>query len=202
MKRMAAMVLAGVVVAGSAAADFEKGVKAGVNIATLSGDAVKDAKSVTGIVGGVFLSVGFGPLAVEPDILFTQKGATFNQDVLGTAIKFTQDFSYIDIPVLLKYNIIPAGPVKPYIGAGPAVSFLMSAKSKAEIAGATNTTDVKDALQSYDYSVVVDAGVTFSVAVLKLSADVRYAIGLADISKTSGVSTKNSVISILAGVAF
>ena len=202
MKRMAALVLAGVVMAGSAAADFEKGVKAGVNIATLSGDAVKDASSVTGIVGGVFVSVGFGPLAVEPDLLFTQKGAKFSQDVLGTAYDFTQNFSYVDIPVLLKYNIIPAGPVKPYIGAGPAISFLLSADQKTAIAGASSTDDIKDQLTSYDYSVVVDAGVTFSLAVIKLSADVRYQIGLADVSKDATASAKNAVISILAGVAF
>lgn len=191
--------------AGTAGADFQKGLKAGVNIATLTGSSVQNASSITGFTGGIFVSVGLGPIALAPELLFSAKGSKYTGTVGAAALTVVDNFNYIDIPVLLKYSIIPSGPVRPYLAAGPELSFLMSAKAKSDLAGSTTTTDVKSALSSSDYSIVVDGGLDFVLGVTTLSADLRYAIGLADISKSSGsvsVNTKNSVISILVGVAF
>jgi len=191
--------------AGPAGAEFQKGLKAGVNIATLTGSSIQNADSITGFTWGVFVSVGLGPVALAPELLFSAKGYKYTGTVGSSALTVVNNFNYIDIPVLLKYSIIPTGPVRPYLAAGPALSILMSAKSKADLAGSTSTTDVKNALSSSDYSIVLDGGLDFALGALTLSADVRYAIGLADVSKSSNgvsVNTKNSVISILAGVGF
>ena len=40
------------------------------------------------------------------------------------------------------------------------------------------------------------------LAIVSLHAEVRYAIGLADISDMAGFSAKNNVVSILAGIGF
>lgn len=203
---IAALAVLGASVAPARADMFEKGIKAGVNIANSSididGGTPPDLESVTGLTAGVFVSVGFGPIAIEPDILFTAKGYKYDTTVGAAALSVVNNFNYIEVPILLKWMIIPAGPVRPYLGAGPSIAFLMSAESKADLAGAETTQDVKDSLSSSDYSAVLDAGISFSLGIAKVSADVRYSIGLADVDKTTGVNTKNSVISILAGVAF
>lgn len=182
------------------------GVKAGVNVASLTTDTnLKDPSSVTGLTGGVFMSIGLGPIAIEPDILFTAKGASYDAAIGTTVLKVVDHYNYIEVPVLLKWMIIPAGPVQPYLGAGPAVSFLMSAKSKQDLAGATTTVDVKKSLASSEYSAVIEAGLAINLVVTTISLDVRYGLGLSNVYKTQNgttIDTKNRVISILAGVSF
>jgi len=202
------MLAAGVALADDAAdpMNFQVGVKAGVNIANVSGSSVASTSSVvlaasqtTGLIGGVFVSIGEGYLAFAPELLFTAKGYQATGAIGTTALTVVDHFNYIEIPMLLKVFLITTGPFRPYLSAGPAVSFLMSAKSKTELAGATTATDVKSALRSYDYSAIANAGLAVSLGFVTLSADVRYDLGLANISRASGVETKNSVVSILAG---
>lgn len=185
---------------------FEMGVKGGVNIANVSGSSVASTSAVvltssqtTGLIGGVFMSVGEGHFAFAPELLFTAKGYKATGAIGTTALTVVDHFNYIEIPVLLKVFLIASGPIRPYLSAGPAISFLMSAQSKTELAGATTTADAKSALRSYDYSAIANAGLALSLGFITLSADVRYDLGLANISRTSDVNSKNSVISILAG---
>jgi hypothetical protein len=183
---------------------FDLGIKGGVNIANADVDdaTAPSTDSITGLVAGGFLSLGLGPIELEPNLLFSVKGYQYDASVAGAAYEVVNNFQYIEIPVLLKWFVIPAGPVKPYLGAGPSLSFLMSAESKAKLAGSTTTTDVKDALGAADYAAVIAAGVRLGLAVVSLHAEIRYSIGLADVSDTSGASLKNNTVSILAGVGF
>lgn len=183
------------------AAASEMGVKIGVNMASLNASTFKNTDPVNGLLGGAYVSLGAASFAVEADLLFSAKGYKFADSAQATVLTVVNRFNYIEVPVLFKYMLVPKGPVRPYLAAGPAVAFLMSAESKTELAGATTTTDVKSALKNYDYSIVLDAGVSIDVGVM-LSLDVRYAIGLADISRTEGINTRNSVISILGGIGF
>lgn len=186
---------------GTAASASELGFKIGANMATLNASTFKNTDPVTGLLGGGYVSLGLGTVALEVDLLFSAKGYKLADTAQATALTVVNKFNYIEVPVLLKYMLVPKGPVRPYLAGGPAIAFLMSAESKTELSGATTTTDVKSALANYDYSIVLDAGVSLDVGVM-LSLDVRYSIGLADISRTEGVNTRNSVISILGGIGF
>lgn len=183
---------------------FDLGVKAGVNIANADLDVAgaPSTDAITGFTGGGFIAIGLGAIELEGDLLFSAKGYGYDEDISGAAATVVNNFNYIEIPVLLKWMIIPVGPVKPYLAAGPSLSFLMSAESKTELAGASDTQDIKDSLGAADYSAVIGAGVRIGLAVVSLHAEVRYAIGLADVSDTSGYSLKNNTVSILAGIGF
>lgn len=183
---------------------FDKGIKAGINIANASLDMANapSTDSITGLTAGAFVSLGLGPIELEPNLLFTAKGYGYDDVSGGVTTEVVNNFSYIEIPVLLKWMIIPAGPVKPYVGAGPSIGFLLSAENKATLSGAETATDIKDFMKTTDMSAVITAGVRLGLAVISLHAEVRYAIGLADISDTSTYGLKNNVVSILAGVGF
>src|SRR5687768_9994598 len=100
---------------------FDLGVKAGVNIANADLDVAgaPSTDAITGLTGGGFLAIGLGAIELEGDLLFSVKGYQYDQDISGAAYEVVNNFSYIEIPVLVKWMIIPVGPVKPYIAAGP-----------------------------------------------------------------------------------
>ena len=63
------------------------GVKAGINIANVSGDDVENADSKLGLIGGGFLTYKISDMfAIQPELLFTMKGSKSKEtDAIGTS---------------------------------------------------------------------------------------------------------------------
>ena len=82
-------------------AQVKFGVKAGLNLATLAGDDADDANSKIGVNVGGFAEIPVAEtFAVKPELVFSTQGAkaeTAGQD-------FKLNLSYINIPILGKYN--------------------------------------------------------------------------------------------------
>ena len=184
-----------------------KGIKAGVNLANLTGSDVSGVKMNIVFGGGAFVEYSFSPqLAVQPEALFMMKGAKAEE---GSG-KFK--FSYIEVPVLLKFKPAMEGNFKPAIFAGPAVSFLMSAKFDPGgdvyefFTGDTITTeqDIKDDMKSVDFGVAFGAGFTYMMQNGGgVTFDARYTLGLAKIyDTTEDVNVKNGVFSFMVGYSF
>ncbi len=182
-----------------------KGIKAGVNLANLSGSDIEDTEMKTGLAVGGFITYGFSEMfAVQPEVLFMMKGAKFTEtdpffgDVTG---KFK--FNYIEIPVLVKVMIPTSGKVKPNIFAGPAVGFLMSADLEAEALGVSAEVDIKDEIKSIDFGLAFGAGVGFEITQGTITLDARYTLGLTSVDDTDDeLDMKNGVISIMGGFSF
>jgi hypothetical protein len=130
------------------------GVKAGANLANLSGDLLNEDRyeNKLGFHGGVMLNIGLlddGFLSVQPEVLFSQKGFTYaDQEYTIGSDRYKYDgdvtYNYIDVPVLLK---IKAGSV--YFEAGPQYSYLLKRKNDFEftrngnpVVQTSNTTDL------------------------------------------------------------
>jgi len=95
------------------------------------------------------------------------------------------DLNYIDIPVLLMYNI--AGPVN--IHAGPQFGIL----TKAESAGQ----DIKDQFKNNEFLIVAGIGVDLPMG---LSGSFRYITGLSDLNDGAfGESAKTSMFQLSVG---
>jgi hypothetical protein len=206
---LASLALAVVVVApGLAPADsgMTKGLTVGLNLASASGSDSTPPAGVTksmraGVAGGVFVGIGAGPLTIQPEVLYSMKGAQYKGTILGVAWTDTRQLSYLDIPVLVKYDIAPA-PTKISIFVGPSLGILLSAQDKVEAAGFSGTTDIKSSMNTTDIGVLVGAGVTLAGG---LSIDARYQMGLSSLAKVpSGVTAPkvyNSVIAVMLGFA-
>jgi Outer membrane protein beta-barrel domain len=151
--------------------------------------------------GGVFFDLGLGFVSIQPEILYVRMGAAYEVDELNS-LEFR--LHYIQAPVLLRLNIIPAGPVRPFLCGGGYGAYLLKSEGVMEIDGVTEKTDVTDEYERIDYGLVGGAGIMFKLGIIGLSVEGRYTYGLANIIKDplAGESVKNRSLMALVGIKF
>ncbi len=185
---------------GSAAAQgLQPGVKAGVNLATVSlggdeGSAGFDSR--VGLVGGVFAT--WRPvswLALQPEVLVTSKGAALDEDGLDARLVL----DYLEVPLLARVSRRVSGATV-YAAAGPAVAWLLRAKTRTAFSGSTEEIDLKDDVEPFDVGVAMGGGVEIGAFVI----DGRYTLGLSDIDadRSDAITIRNRAISVTAGFRF
>jgi Outer membrane protein beta-barrel domain len=177
-------------------AQMQLGIKAGLNLANLSGDDISDTDSRTGFAGGLFFMYQFSDMfAIQPEAYYTMKGATDKGTIEGFSYDAEIKLDYIEVPLLLKFLIpIKGSGIKPAIFAGPSVGFNLSAKSKIEAGGQTFEEDMQD-VASTDFGLVFGGGIGFPVGNGELGLDIRYILGLSTIDDSADkADVKNSVI--------
>ncbi|MBU4537970.1 MAG: PorT family protein [Weeksellaceae bacterium] len=186
------------------------GIKAGMNVSSLSNDSsLSDQQSKIGFNAGVFMNA---PLAenfsIQPELIYTQYGAkgTYNADVVTSNGVQNQKFSsathldYIALPVMFQYNATPSF----YLEAGPEFGLSVSAKDKVknETTGETlaESDNYKDSINGFNFGVGLGAGYYFTPNV---GLTARYVAGLTDIAKdrpSGSDSVKNNVFQV--GLAY
>ena len=178
MKKLKGLLLVALVVtAFSANAQFKFGVGGGVNMANLGGSDISGTDSRLGFNGGFMAEVKLPiKLGIEADLLFSTKGAKFSG--ISDGLKL----SYIDMPVVMKIYSVKILSFQ----LGAQYSMLLSAKSFG--------TDVKDQFKPSDLSAVIGLGVD----VLKLHVSARYNYGLTSIDD-AGADVKNNMLTFTVG---
>lgn len=151
-------------------------------------------------VGGLSFGINLGIVSIQPEVLYTRMGARYASGTDSLEYRF----DYIQVPVLLKINVIPAGPIRPFICAGGYGSYRIKAEGVMVSAGVTDRQDMSDTILKYDYGVVGGVGLAFHLPGITLTAEGRYNLGLMNIIKdpSPGESVKNRSIMVLAGIAF
>ncbi len=150
-----------------------------------------------GLVVGGFMTWPFARrLSLQPEALFTQKGASSEQGD-GTA---TQKLDYVDVPVLLSYRLAgrPGRQVSAF--GGPAFGIRTRARSSASFGGDTLEQDVSEQVERTDLAVV--GGVAYRRG--RLVLDGRYSWGFTDIDRDGAddVTIRNRGVSFLLGWTF
>jgi hypothetical protein len=182
------------------------GIKGGINLATVSGADKSlggiDPTRKLGLAGGISYRIGLiAGLAIQPEVMYIQKGAIYEGSMSygGYSIsgKTTLKGDYIDIPVLVKFNL-PIPVFSPYIEGGVSYGILLSAKQKTEAGGQSNETDIKDQLSKSDVSLIVGIGVEFLI----LEIDARMVLGQTKLGKDSDAKVFNNGIILTAGLRF
>lgn len=185
------------------------GIKGGVNFSSIRTDAKGlDLSSRSGIVVGGFLKLDIpGPLAIQPEILFTQKGSKTDTAMAGAGNTGASDLkvkiSYLEIPVLIKYDIALTGPVSPGLFFGPALSYKLSEDFPSAAIGGDITNE--DVVKNTDLSLVIGGGLGFNLVVTEITVDARYTLGLTNIVDTgklqaTDVDYKNGTFSLMVGI--
>jgi hypothetical protein len=187
-------------VAPAAAQGLTYGVKGGVTLAKLAeedeGDSVAFDNRI-GLVAGGFMTWPLGArLALQPEGLFTQKGAKVEAGG-GT---LTQELDYLDVPVLVQYRLSGSDARHISIFGGPAIGFTLRARSRASFGGTAVEDDVSDRVKSTDVSIIGGAAYHRGRA----SFEGRYAWGVSDIDEDTAddVAIRTRGISFLAGWRF
>jgi len=181
---------------------IDLGLKGGVNFAKLSGDDIEDVSNRSGFAVGAFLNVSTGGFfSIQPEVLFSQKGAKLQSED-GEA---TMKLSYVEIPVLLKVSpmLVGATGFKPFLYAGPVLGISAGCSISGEDEGISVDVDcgVGDFIdtKSTDLSAVFGAGGSFAVGRGTFSVEARYGLGLSDVFDVEDMDVKNRAISVLVG---
>jgi hypothetical protein len=172
----AAVILVTVLTSVPAYAQVGGGIKAGVNLAQVSGSD-DDPDTRIGTIAGVFLITNQGLLAFQPEVLFSMQGAKFT---FGTA-----KVDYVQIPLLLRIGSSSKNKASVYGLVGPSFGILVQDDF------------FDDAVERTDVGATVGAGVTFS----RVLVEARFTAGLTDFSKGSS-AFKNRVFSVMGGFVF
>ena len=190
----------------AAAVDIDLGVKAGVSLASYKWTDSSASESLTRPVFGVFFAFNLNKtFAIQPEVYYLTHGGTGSYDFEGTTYKWDDTYNYIHVPVLAKVRLMPNGKLTPIIFAGPAVGFLLSARSKYYVDGVLeDDMDIKEDLKSTNFSVVFGGGVEYKLDKLMLVLDIRYDLGLANIDSWNDPTDtlKTRALMFMVGVGF
>jgi hypothetical protein len=152
--------------------------------------------------GGLYFNLGLGFVSIQPEILYVRNGGHYELDP-DNYLEFR--FEYVQVPVLLKFNVVPAGPIRPFLCAGAYGAYLFKATGVIVEAGTElPRADLSDDYQRIDYGVVGGAGLTFKLPGIALTVEGRYNYGLRNllIDPAAGESMKNSSLMALVGIGF
>jgi hypothetical protein len=166
-----------------------------------------------GATFGAFLTINLGPIGLQPEVLYSRRGLEFQIPVIAPYPPYYVDskarLDYIEIPLLVRLDILPAGPLKFYIFGGPSYGILLKAELAQTYQGTTETEDIKSDFKNSALAIVGGLGVDIKIPLLfKLTVDARYHYGLNNIlSDTSSLleetdKARNSGFSIMAGLSF
>lgn len=181
------------------------GIKGGLNFANLYVDNVQNENIKLGGNIGLFAKLPvFRGLSIQPEILYTSKGAkvTYDNIIQGTGA-YRYNLNYVESPLLMVFNITRNFSVS----GGAYAAYLTSANVKdvnsdGSVNGVTNL-NAED-FNRFDYGLV--SGI--SVDIENFTIGGRYNYGLQTIGKSGNRSgeltrnSKNSVATIFIGFAF
>ncbi len=147
----------------------------------------EDFKS--GFEAGVFVRVKIKKFYLQPELYYAVKGGTLD------SINVTKEISLntLDIPVLVGYRLIDNKAFNFRVFAGPVASFIVNKKvdNASELINDIDDKSIKDAI----WGVQLGAGID----ILIFTLDVRYELGLNDISNYSGASIKSNTFHVSLG---
>lgn len=187
-----------------ASADIQFGIKAGGNMANVTGADIQDLsgtmKNKVGFMGGLFLALNFGKVVtVQWEALYTMKGATFQYVDLDETYTDKLYGDYLEIPLLLKLRI-PTPGIQPFVFAGPTVGFKLREKFTENGVEVPLTEKL---LKNNDYGAIFGAGLNIG---RHFMLDVRYSMGLQKVIAIIGdeeqLDIKNGVWGATIGIAF
>ncbi|MCQ2220737.1 MAG: PorT family protein [Prevotella sp.] len=178
--------------------------KAGLSVASLTNAPDKYTNKpgfAVGVEVGYQMTENF---AITVDALYSGQGMeceekTYYTDVHTTYENYENKVSldYLNIPILANYYIVKGLAVK----AGIQPCILVSAKSKVKgtLHDGTEETDIKDNLNSIDFSIPVGLSYEWNNIIL----DARYNIGITNVNKSgkgfNNKDNKNSVFQLTLG---
>jgi hypothetical protein len=199
MKKTVMMVILAMATISMYAQKF--GVKAGVNFSTYTGDDAGDLGTLTGFqVGGLYELPVSEAFFIQPEVLFTLKGAKSSAD--GVTTKLTPFYVQVPVKALYKFNVgtgkitIAAGP---YLALGIAGKYKISGGGESESYNLFSKEDGADEamLKRFDLGLSSAVGYEFNNG---LFLNLESSLGFLDVAKDSNI--KNSTLSLVAGFKF
>jgi len=178
---------------------MDLGIRGGFPFASLYGDGVADCGWRRAMCVGVSTEYSIlGLVAIQPELLYVQKGAQCDVDPFtGTDVgeTYTVKLDYVELPVLAAMSVPLPSLVKPRVFAGPYVAYNLKAEGSFE----TGSSSDLDFIKPFDYGAVVGVGTDLDFILAKVMLDGRYTFSLASIHEDGG-DVKNRTITVMLGL--
>ena len=163
---------------GFSQAKVEIGLKGGLNLASINReDAVANYENATGYHAGAYGLIKIANIGIQPELLYSTRGT----DVTVSSISqdFSQEYTYLDIPVMLKLYAVAGLNVQ----VGPQFGVLLSTSGQVYDPNSGTTTEIsKDSYKNSDVSAAFGLGWD---APFGVNVAARYVLGLTDIDSSS-----------------
>lgn len=193
--------------AAATAQESLSGIKAGINLATITGDTDADKALKAGLSLGVFTKLPITDMfAIQPELLYNSKGVKYSYNNILAQGESKVKLHYIELPIKLLFEVTDDFDIQ----FGPYLSYLVQAKvdTDAEILGfydIDNEDELdRDNFNGFDYGLV--GGISFNFEPLLIG--VNYSLGLIAIAKDDKPAEnfvgngKNSVLQLYLGIKF
>jgi hypothetical protein len=188
-------------------AQVKFGIKEGVNFSTQSelGLLWDNNDIKTGFTLGAVIDYRFHEtLSVQTELNYKREGVAYEQDEITGKTKINQNYDYYNIPVLVKGRFseqlgLSDKWMVSFFG-GPYYSYLRKAEAEIETLGITTVSDIENESNDSDWGMVLGGEVARVFEKGELFLDVRYEMGLSDVTKNDDI--KNKVIGLGIGFRF
>jgi len=176
--------------------NVEFGLKAGINLSTITGDDADSFSSRTGFHVGFVSEIEISEtFSFQPELLYSAQGSDWSEDFVSESFEGTYKVDYLNVPLMAKFYVVEGFSLE----AGPQVGLLLSAKAEGDFAD----DDLKDYLKGIDFGVNFGLGYKLDGG---LNFGARYNLGLSDANDDTdflGDSTyKNGVFQFSVGYFF
>lgn len=164
-------------------AQTKLGLKGGLNVADFGGEDADNVDAKLGIHIGGFASFGLGnKFSIHPELLFSTQGGKVDQPGEDAKIRF----NYINIPVMIRYELISGLNAE----LGPQFGFAVSQKWKRD----DFTVDVNDNYKGFDLGLGI--GASYQLPSTPLGIGARYIFGLSRLDDDGDAKLFNRVFQL------
>ncbi|MBI4720472.1 MAG: PorT family protein [Chitinivibrionia bacterium] len=156
-----------------------------------------DPSFKTGFTAGVFMNFAVTEnFSLQPELLYTQKGATTN--LFDDLLEATAKFDYVELPLLARYTIPVKGNLKPFVYAGPGIAFNTSSELEVGISIFSTSFDISSITHTTDFIVLAGGGFDLGLGAGKLLIDARFQYGFTNVIQTGDFEINGSTETITA----
>lgn len=170
-----------------------KGIKGGLNWSSWVGDDTKivleygmspelKARSARGYTIGGFVTLGLTDIwAIQPEVLYTTRGTYWKMSPWKGTVKI----AYLEIPLLLRAELMPHSHTGHQLYLGPSFSIPVSAKFKQAPSGYDGNEQKIKYTRSPGIGLVLGGAIDMSMGGIKWVFDMRYNYGVTKLASSS-----------------
>jgi hypothetical protein len=129
---------------------------------------------------------------LEPELYITRKGGDINAMLGADSVSQFGDYQSVDVPILFGFRLFDNDDFKIRLYAGPVLSFLQDKTIYAYKNGTL--------AEVQDYLRIFSAQAGFGLDIFFITLDVKYEIGLSNVSSFDDVATKANVFYVTLGI--
>jgi hypothetical protein len=181
----------------------------GLTFSKLRGFDAVQAENRSGTLFGVSLNVPVGATwSLQPEALFISKGGKFGSTDPASGDQEVR-LDYLEVPLLLRRNLLSSMVLVPHVYAGPTVSFNVDCslrlRSSTTLPSPSSDCERNDFRpKTVDWGAAVGAGVDLALAGFGVTAGARYGVGLTSAVEAGTTDAsdriRNGTFAVYAGI--